>query len=170
MPNPTLNLRDLIPSFQLQAVNRSTIVSPWDYKQRYSLAIFLFHNASCNACCNLLLNLSQHQTYRSLEAELLAIAIDWQPGGIEPLQDFANRHAIPFPVLWDPQGHVRHAYLGEKTEQRSPVGIFICDRFGELYMQFVANESDELPHEPEIRSWVEFVDMQCPECFPPAWR
>lgn len=170
MHDQTLTVRGLIPSFQLQAVNRSTGISPWHYKQRYSLVILLFHHANCNACRELLLSLSQHyQTYRALEAEVLAISTCWQLDRVEHLQEFADHHAIPFPILWDQQGQVRDTYLKEKTD-RSQVGLFICDRFGELYMQSIANEADELPDEHEIRSWVEFVDMQCPECFPPTWR
>jgi peroxiredoxin len=169
LDDTALKLRELIPSFELPAVNRSPTVSPWHYKQRNTLAIFLFHHAACHACCNVLLSLAQqHQIYRTLEAEVLAVSTAWQLDGVESLQKFAERHAIPFPILWDQQGQVSCAYLG-KTD-RSPVGIFVCDRFGELYMQAVADEADQLPDEHEIRSWVEFVDMQCPECFPPSWR
>lgn len=170
MHDTPLTVRGLIPSFQLQAVNRSNDISPWHYKQRYSLVIFLFHHAACNACRELLLELSQHyQTYRACEADILAIATGWQLNGVEHLKEFADNHAIPFPVLWDQQGQVSNNYLPEKTD-RSSVGVFVCDRYGELYMQAVADEADELPDEHEIRSWVEFVDMQCPECFPPSWK
>lgn len=170
MQDKILSIRALIPSFELPAVNRSTAISPWNYKQRYSLVIFLFHNVTCTACRNLLLNLAQHHsTYRTYEAEVLAIATCCPSDEVDHLQEFAEHHAIPFPVLWDEKGQVRCAYLGEQLD-RSPVGIFVCDRFGELYMQSVDSEADALPNEPEIRSWAEFVDMQCPECFPPAWR
>lgn len=170
MQDETLTLRGLIPSFQLPAVNRSIAITPWHYKQRYSLVIFLFHHATCSACRELLLSLSQHyQAYRACEAEILAVATCCQSDGIEHLQEFADQHNIPFPILWDQQGRVSSNYLKEKTD-RSRVGVFVCDRFGELYMQSVADEANELPDEHEIRSWVEFVDMQCPECFPPTWR
>lgn len=161
MYNKILGVIEVIPSFQLPAVNRSTAISPWHYKQRYNLVIFLFHRADCNICRDLLLSLSQHyQTYRALEAEVLAIATSWQLDSVERLQEFAEHHAIPFPVLWDQQGQVSEVYLREKANP-SQVGIFICDRFGELYMQSVTNEADELPNEQDIRSWVEFIDMRC---------
>lgn len=161
MHDKTLTVGGLIPSFQLQAVNRSTAMSLWDYKQRYNLVIFLFHDATCNACREILLSLSQHyQTYRALEAEILAISTCRQSNSIEHLQTFVDYHTIPFPILWDQQGQVSEVYLKAKTEP-SRVGVFICDRFGELYMQSVANDADELPDEHEIRSWVEFIDMRC---------
>jgi len=161
MHDKTLTVGGIIPSFQLQAANRNIAISPWHYKQRYNLVIFLFHQATCNACRKLLLSLSEHyQTYRALEAEILAISTCQQLDGIKSLQEFAAHHTIPYPILWDQQGQVSEAYLKEKTNP-SLVGVFICDRFGELYMQSVANEADELPDEREIKSWVEFIDMRC---------
>jgi peroxiredoxin len=161
MHDKILTVGGMIPSFQLQAANRSTAITPWHYKQRYNLVIFLFHHATCNACCDLLLNLSQHyQTYRALETEILAISTYQPSNRIEPLQEFANHHTVPFPILWDQQGQVSDTYLKGKTDS-SPVGVFVCDRFGELYLQAVAAEADELPSEPEIRSWAEFIDMRC---------
>lgn len=161
MHDTTLSVGGLIPSFQLQAINRSTAVSPWYYKQRYNLVIFLFHDATCNACRELLISLSGHyQTYRALEAEILAISTCQQSDSIEHLQTFVDHHTIPFPVLWDQQGQVSEVYLKARIAL-ARVGVFVCDRFGELYMQSVANEADKLPDEPEIRSWVEFIDMRC---------
>ncbi|WP_416665999.1 redoxin domain-containing protein [Egbenema bharatensis] len=161
MHDPILTVGEVIPSFQLQAVNRNMAISPWHYKQRYNLVIFLFHHATCHACCELLLDLSQHyQTYRALDTEILAIATDQPANGIEPLQGFVDQHTIPFPILWDQQGQVSGIYLQGKPNS-ALVGVFICDRFGELYLRSVAAEANELPNEPEIRSWAEFIDMRC---------
>lgn len=170
MDSKTLSVNGLIPSFQLQAINRDATISPWDYKQHQSLAILLFHDSTCAACRDLLLNIAQHYSaYRTCDTEVLAIATNHQPDTILSLQQFAQQHTIPFPILWDQQKTVQQAYFGEVADS-SPVGIFICDRFCELYMQAVADDADQLPTEAEIRSWVEFVDMECPECFPPSWR
>jgi peroxiredoxin len=164
MDNQVLTVGEVIPSFQLQAVNRSAAISPWHYKQRNNLVIFLFHHATCTACCERLLNLSEHySTYRELETEILAISTR-QPSDEsnerERLQELAAHHTIAFPILWDQQGQVSQTYLNGKTDS-SLVGVFICDRFGELYLQAVADEVDELPSEPEIRSWIEFIEMRC---------
>lgn len=170
MNSKTLSVNGLIPSFQLQAINRDAVISPWDYKQRQSLAILLFHDLTCAACRDLLLNIAHHYSaYRHAETEVLAIATNNHPDTVPSLRQFAEQYAIPFPILWDQQKTLQQAYFGEVAEP-SPVGIFICDRFCELYMQAVANDADQLPAEAEIRSWVEFVDMECPECFPPSWR
>lgn len=170
MENKTLSVTGLIPSFQLPAINRDTEITPWNYKQHRSLAILFFHDVDCAACRELLLNLAQHYpTYRNHETEVLAIATSDRADPVPLLQQFADQHAIPFPILWDQQKTVRQAYLGQVATP-SPVGVFVCDRYGELYMQAAASDADQLPDEAEIRSWVEFVDMQCPECFPPSWR
>lgn len=160
----------MIPSFELNALNRDGSISPWNYKQRYSLVIVFVHDTTCNTCADLLLSLSQqYATYRNSDADVLAIATSQALATPDQLREFASHHAIPFPILWDSLGQVSSAYLGESGE-RSPVGVFVCDRYGELYMQAIAADADQLPSELEIRSWAEFVDMQCPECFPPSWR
>lgn len=166
MTNPPLQIRQIIPLFELPAVNRKTRISSWDYKQHYSLAIAFIPNVGDPDCCALLLSLAkQYCTYRDLDTEILAIAHCPTVNEVEQLRTFVTEHNILFPVLWDTEGRVREAYLG--TVQ---AGIFVGDRYGELYMQAIANHARELPQETEIREWVEYVDMQCAECFPPPWR
>ncbi|MEO1522746.1 MAG: redoxin domain-containing protein [Cyanobacteria bacterium J06633_2] len=169
--NTPLTEHGLIPSFQLQAINRDAEITPWNYKQRYSLVIFLFHDSTCEACCKMLLRLTQqYSAYRILETEVLAIATSTQADHISALEQFAEAHSIPFPILLDQEGTVRQAYLGENAPS-STVGVFICDRYGELHMQAIADADnvDQLPSEEEIRSWAEFVDMKTPGCCAPLW-
>ncbi|MFB0507912.1 MAG: hypothetical protein ACETWT_14370 [Thermodesulfobacteriota bacterium] len=42
--------------------------------------------------------------------------------------------------------------------------VFLTDRYGALYYQFIANEMTELPGRAEILSWLSFIQSQCPEC------
>jgi peroxiredoxin len=164
-----LRVHGLIPSFQLQALNRDAEITPWTYKQRYNLVILFFHDATCEACCNLLLRLAQqYSSYRTCDTEVLAIATHPHTDAIQTLQQFAEHHTLPFPIMWTQDETVRHAYLGKNTSP-STVGVFVCDRYGELHMQAIADEADHLPSEADIRSWVEFVDMQSPGCCTPMW-
>ncbi|GAB4235618.1 MAG: hypothetical protein Kow00121_63100 [Elainellaceae cyanobacterium] len=166
MPDKPLQIRGLIPSFQLQAANHDAVISPWHYKQNKHLVIVFFHQFQCAACRSLLLKLADHyQHYRASDAEVLALS----SGCIQDLRQFAEHYSIPFPVLWDEENQVRCAYIGQPQTKQS-VGVFVCDRFGELYMMATASEANQLPGEAEIREWLEFVDIQCPECFPPDWR
>ncbi|MBD2260014.1 redoxin domain-containing protein [Pseudanabaena sp. FACHB-2040] len=160
-----LNPRDLIPPFELPAVNRSGAVQSWQYKQRKHLVIFFFPGLSCPACCQLLLDFArQYSRYQSVETEILAIS----SGSLERLQDWLAQAPVPFPVLHDGEGRVLRRYIGP-VEEPLPVGLFVCDRFGELYTQTIAADANDLPSEPEIRDWAGFIDMRCPECFPPEW-
>ncbi|MEB3209925.1 MAG: redoxin domain-containing protein [Leptolyngbyaceae bacterium] len=164
-----LTIHGLIPSFQLQAINRDAEITPWAYKQRSSLVILFFHDSTCEACSNLLLSFAQqYSTYRTLETEVVAIATTHESNLSTPLQQFAEHHSIPFPILWDQEGIVRQAYLGQHASS-SAVGIFVCDRYGGLHMQAIADEADQLPSEADIRGWAEFVDMQSPGCCTPMW-
>lgn len=165
-PQPSaLNPRDLIPPFELPAVNRGGTVQSWQYKQRKHLVIFFFNGVGCAACCQLLQNFAQqYSRYQSVETEILAIA----SGALEPLQDWLAQTPMPFPMLHDEEGRVLRRYAG-LGEGPLPVGVFVCDRFGELYTQTLVADAKNLPSEPETRDWAGFIDMRCPECFPPEW-
>ncbi|HEY9737611.1 MAG TPA: redoxin domain-containing protein, partial [Trichocoleus sp.] len=149
-----LKTRDLIPLFELPAVNRSAPVQSWQYKQKKHLVIFFFHGASCGVCCQLLLDFAkQYSHYQSVETEILAIA----SGALEPLQQWVEQSAVPFPVLHDGECQVLRRYAGPLLEE-GLVGVFICDRFGELYTQALASDAENLPSESEIRDWAGFID------------
>ncbi|MBD0336834.1 MAG: peroxiredoxin family protein [Cyanobacteria bacterium Co-bin13] len=161
-----LNPRDLIPPFELPAVNRSGTIQSWQYKQRKHLVILFFPGASCSACCQRLLDFAQqYPHYQSVDTEILAVS----SGPLEPLQAWLAQTPVPFPVLQDGEGRVLRRYGGLLPEEPLPVGLFVCDRFGELYTQTIAADANDLPSEPEIRDWAGFIDMRCPECFPPEW-
>lgn len=162
---PHLSLRAVVPLFELPAANRQQPIGPWHYKQRSNL-VLIFVQHSYLADQDWLLALAQqYELYRALETEILIISTE----ALATLQVWSERHAIAVPVLSDETGRVHRAYLGDAVEPL-PVGLFICDRYGELYMQTLGANVQELPTEPAIREWVEFVDLQCPECFPPDWR
>jgi hypothetical protein len=47
--------------------------------------------------------------------------------------------------------------------------IYITDKFREVFHVYRVGEGEMLPTAKDILSWVEFVEMQCPECHPPEW-
>ena len=50
----------------------------------------------------------------------------------------------------------------------SAPAVFVTDRHGEIFAAFYGNAA-ELPRAHELLKWVQFVNMQCEECFPPEW-
>lgn len=171
MSAKTLNVRDLIPQFELPAVNRSKPIGPWDYKQNQHLVLLFLHGWDCGPCQQLVQDLAKnYSAYRTAETEVLVLFPESLTDLKENLNQQADRDPIPFPVLSDEVGKARSRYFsGDQSDSAHPVGLFICDRFGELYHKTLADEADQLLSEPEIRDWVTFIDMRCPECFPPEW-
>lgn len=62
------------------------------------------------------------------------------------------------------------AILGLHQED-SQVKAVICvtDRWLEIYAVWYARAQQELPEPKELLEWLEFINIQCPECFPPEW-
>ncbi|HXG68084.1 MAG TPA: redoxin domain-containing protein [Blastocatellia bacterium] len=159
----------IIPPFKLSAANRAGKVGPWDYKQRKNLVLFYFHGAACAACRELLREFAaNYDEYRNLEAEVLAIAKE----SLAELRQLGQEMNLPFPLLADPEGKVFAAYISQdeiNSHAAPAVAVFVADRYGVLYEAMTAAEADALPDEGEIRGWLEFIEIQCPECHPPEW-
>jgi peroxiredoxin len=154
----------IIPAFSLTAANRRERIGPWNYKQRRNLAIFFLHSAECQKCGELLPEMAaNYGEYQRLETEALAIASD----EIDRLSRLARELALPFPVLADDGGKVRDRYL--KPARESEAAVVVVDRWGAIFACQVSGREHDLPAEAGIREWLEFIELQCEECFPSEW-
>ena len=151
----------LLPAFSLPAANRQGEISLWDYKPRRNLALLFLQDVSRYR--SLLDAIAQHYSdYRELNAEVLVISGQ----ASEQLTPFPFG-ALPFPVLVDNDGELRHKCLGSEEELQA-VGL-IADRWGEVYGRVILQPDRAAADEEELRKWLQFVDLQCAECFPPEW-
>jgi peroxiredoxin len=154
----------IIPAFSLTAANRLEQIGPWNYKQRCNLAIFFLHSAECQKCVELLREVAaNYDEYQRLETEALAIA----PDGVERLRRLARELALPFPVLADDKGEVRDHCL--KSTGQSEAAVVVADRCGAIFACQAAGREHDLPAEAGIRESLEFIELQCEECFPSEW-
>jgi peroxiredoxin len=165
-----LSVGQLVPSFRLAAVNRQGRLGPWDYKQHRNLVLFFLHSVECRRCRQLLQEIAAHYgEYRLMEAEVLAISAD----KIEHLRELAQELALPFPVLVDSDGSATDLYLKQAAQAAetaaSAAAVFVADRWGAIFTRKIAEQDDELPTEVEIREWLQFIEIQCEECFPSEW-
>ena len=165
-----LSTGDLIPNFRLSAVNRDGQVGPWDYKQHRNLVLIFFRTVECLKCKQLLREISeQYGQYQEKEAEVLAISTDEK----DRLRQLAQDLALPFPLLSDSERRVTNLYLKHMEEGGNraafEAAIFVADRWGEIFSARNIENAQDLPAEAEIRDWLEFIELQCEECFPPEW-
>ena len=156
----------MIPLFRLPATDRQQQLGPWDYKQHKNLVLFFFHSPRCAPCRQLLRDLAKgYSEYPNLNTEVLAIS----QAGIAELDQLQREVGLPFPLLSDTGGKVFNAYVGRGAGILPETAVFIADRWGALYTRATATDADALPGESEIRDWLSFIEIQCPECFPPEW-
>ena len=132
--------------------------------------LIFFRTVECLKCKQLLREISEHYgEYQEKEAEVLAISTD----EIDRLRQLAQDLALPFPVLSDCDGRVTDLYL-KHIEQRGDkaafeAAIFVADRWGAVFSTRSIEKDHDLPVEAEIRDWLEFIELQCEECFPSEW-
>lgn len=158
----------LIPDFHLSAVNRDGRVSSWDYKQHRNLVLIFFRSTECLKCKQLLREIAEHYgDYKEKEAEVLAISAD----ELDRLRQLAQDLALPFPLLSDSDGKVTDLYLKhrEKVTEKIDLAIIVADRWGAVFSIKGIEIDHDSPVEAEIREWLEFIELQCEECFPSEW-
>jgi peroxiredoxin len=165
-----LSTGQLIPDFRLSAANRDGEFGPWDYKQHRNLVLIFFRSVESANCKQLLLEIMEHYVeYQEKEAEVLVISSD----EMNRLRQLTHDLALPFPVLFDTGGSVRDLYLKnikQSTESATfEAAIFVADRWGEIFTCKTVEKDDDSVAEAEIREWLEFIELQCEECFPSEW-
>lgn len=88
-------------------------------------------------------------TLRSLPAEGIVVVSS---------EDIAGQlGSLPFTVLVDTTGKVRDQYLSNGAA----AGLFVLDRYADLYHQWLVASLKDLPSADEVKSWIEAVGMQC---------
>jgi peroxiredoxin len=165
-----LSTGQLIPNFRLSAANRHGQVGPWDYKQHRNLVLIFFRSVESRKCKQLLREIAEHYgAYKQKEAEVLVISTD----ELGRLRELAQDLALPFPVLSDTDGRVTDLYLKHTTQfvEQATLedAIFVADRWGAIFSTKRIETDHDLPAETEIRDWLEFIELQCEECFPSEW-
>jgi len=164
-----LRAGQLLPNFRLPSVNRDGQVGPWDYKQHRNLVIIFFRSAECQKCKQLLREIADNYSdYEQKESEVLAISTDQ----LDRLGLLAQDLALPFPVLSDSDGKVTDLYLkhlDQIADNAFDVTIFIADRWGAVFSTKRIEIDPDLRVETEVREWLEFIELQCEECFPSEW-
>lgn len=65
--------------------------------------------------------------------------------------------ATPFTILIDGEQSVCARFLPDSAN----VGLFVLDRYAELYQQWLAANIEELPSPADVDGWMQAIAMQC---------
>ncbi len=154
--NGALLTRQLIPPVTVRTAE-GRIVRAWDYKQKRNLVI-AFLRADCTHCDGWLSQLAARASDLSeCEAVVLAVYAEAPPRTAEML-------AAPLIAATDAAGHSQRAFLGREAfgpVGLDRVGVFVADRYGELYAQWVVPDAAGLPGAAEILSTLWQIQAAC---------
>jgi len=159
-----LRTRQLIPPLSLHVPDGRTIRA-WDFKQKRNLVI-AFLDADCAMCAGFLRRLAARAADLR-EKETIALAVYLAP------LPAALTDSLPKEIIagCDMSGYRARAYLGDDAfSARGLVrrGIFIADRYGELFAQWTL-AAPNFPTLEEIFGSLDQIEMACEECSTPAW-
>ena len=160
-----LRAGQLIPPLTLRTL-AGRAVQAWDYKQKKNLLIAFLH-AGCASCAGFLDQLAfRAADLKDRETVALIVYLEAPPRAVaEPLP--------PQIVLGaDMSGRSARAYIGE--EAASPagldtLGVFVADRYGELYAQWIVHREHQFPGVAEILTRLGQIEVACEECGVPHW-
>jgi peroxiredoxin len=150
-----LTLRQLVPPLTARTAAGDT-VRAWDYKQKKSLLIAFLH-ADCPLCQAFATRLaSRNAEFVGRDSVALLISLDPPRWGVQ---------ATPQVVIAsDTNGRAVQEYLGPDAfgpMGLARVGLFITDRYGELYAQWEARETDGLPPLADAFKWLTHTQLGC---------
>ncbi len=140
-PGPMLRIHQLIPPLTAHTPSGHT-VQAWDYKQKRNLVIAFLH-PGCGRCREFLSFLAKHAAALE-ETEAVAMVIFSEPAPLALQADLPSQ----IRVATDVGGRTQCAFLGEDAFGPSGqvrVGVFVADRYGELYAQWVGTDETALP-------------------------
>jgi hypothetical protein len=159
-----LRTRQIIPPLNLHTPDGRT-VRAWDFKQKKNLVI-AFLDLDCAPCEEFFRAVAARATeLREREAVALSAFLSPPPERLS--------HSLPEEIIAgaDVSGRGGHAYLGEDafaTRGFARIGVFVADRYGELFEQWVS-AAHKFPPMGEIFRWLDYIEMACDECSVPQW-
>lgn len=130
-----------------------------DFKGRYNLLLVAARDPA-----HPLLDLLAQRQAEITERETVTIAFiaSNRNEGLRACQ----RRGWPFLAAADPDGAVTNR-LGIAPGETA--AVCITDRWGEVFFLSEVPGGGETTYVDELLRWLDFVEYQCPECFPSEW-
>ncbi len=150
---PRLELETLIPPLRLPSAGGEEI-DVWDLKGRKNLVLAFFPGGPCAECEEFVEAVkAEYEHYSEDNAVVLAIVRDaeWHAALLQ------DRFQPPFPVLYDKSGDMMARYT------RCLPAVFVADKFGELYAQWIIGPGGKFPAQKEILDVLDLINLECPE-------
>ena len=160
-----LQVRYQIPPLTLRT-RAGRNVSAWDFKQTRNRVIALLRADS--------------QAAWDFAAQIIAHSADWKEKDAVGLIVFPTAPLGNFPASLPPEviagtdetGKSIARYLGADALGHNGLvrqGVFVADRYGELYAKWIIEKDGQMPAISEILKALEQIEIACEECSPTTW-
>ena len=156
---PELTTGDLAPDFRLSAVTRqeTTVLSLADFRGVSSVVLYFYPKDDTPGCT------TEACAFRDLLPEFQAagsVILGISPDDMAAHTRFAENHALPFPLLADPDHAVAEAYgvwKEKKNYGKTYMGIerttFVIDREGKIAKIFPRVKVDQ--HAEKVLAFIQ---------------
>jgi peroxiredoxin len=156
---PLLQRGELIRDFCLPSLHGEAFLS--DVRERHSMVLLLAADHSDPSIRALLCNAPEQYSRITAADGVVAAVLTLPP---DRLRHVAIAENWLFPAFSDRDGAV-HSRLAAVHEDYVTPTVYVTDRFGEIYGSFAR----PLPSLTDLIGWLDFIGIQCEECFPPEW-
>ncbi|HET9220966.1 MAG TPA: redoxin domain-containing protein [Roseiflexaceae bacterium] len=144
---------EVVPTFTLPDTAGAP-VRRTAYRDKKNLVLAFLPDAEDDGARAYLRTLAQgYAALRAETGEVLAILRSDRAA----VADAQRELALPFPLLHDADGAITARFLPPMAR----AGIFVTDRYGELYFAAPTAGTATLPPIAEIQAWLEAIDRQC---------
>jgi hypothetical protein len=156
-----LKPRQMLPPLVARTADGRT-VRAWDFKQKRSLVVAFLDAGARDWLTRLVARGSE-----LAERSAVALVVFAEP--VPPT--LAAEHDAVI-LAGDSSGRSQGAYLGPDALGPRGVertGVFVADRYGELYACWAGRGAEALPGIEEILSWLGQIEVACEECGVSHW-
>ena len=154
----------MLPDFHLPTVDGPKVRLS-DYRNRRNIVLLVLQGLS-RGTDRLLTELAQASAGLADDNAQALVVVE---GPLQAAQSLQHMYGLPFPVLADEAGAVA-ALLGPAEAGGGPrLAVHVASRSARVYWSVWAGPDDRLPTVKDIRGWLEFIEIQCPECEAPEW-
>ena len=161
----SIHIRHQIPALTIRTVDGRN-VSSWDYKQKRNRVIAFLHADSANSW--------------KFVHDVVAHAAEWKGKDAVGLIVFSKAPVANLPATLPPEiiagidstGRSALRFLGDEATDQDGLprqGVFVADRYGELYAKWIFANDGEPPSISAILKALEQIEIACEECEPSTW-
>ncbi len=155
----------LLPDFVLPTLGGERIAIE-DFEQRRELLVALLHSPPCDAC-HAFTRAADALGSDGLRGAVLLGLFDSEEAARRAEDEAGGGGAML--RLIDSSGDPSRRLRAAASIPGGAASLVVADRFGVLYAALPIHGRDPKAVLDDAHGWIDFIQMQCPECGVPVW-